>query len=188
MIAIDDKRILLMLNNRDEQALIETTEKYGALCRSVARNILENEQDAEECLNDALLQIWNTIPPAQPKNFCAYLLKIVRNNALDRCKAKNRNKRGKGQNPASLDELSELLPASDNVLCELEQRELLSAITRFLHSLSNKQRALFIRRYWGFSSFSDLATEFGMSENNVHATLSHIRKKLQTYLRKEGLL
>ena len=80
VIAIDDKNILSMLNNRDEQALIEITVKYGTLCRSVARNILENEQDAEECLNDALLQIWNTIPPVQPKNFCAYLIKIIRNN------------------------------------------------------------------------------------------------------------
>lgn len=177
-----------MLNNRDEQALIEITVKYGTLCRSVARNILEDEQDAEECLNDALLQIWNTIPPVQPKNFCAYLIKIIRNNAIDRRKAQNRNKRGKGQHPTSLDELSDFLPASDNVIGDLEQRELLAAITRFLQSLSKKQRDLFIRRYWGFSSFSELATDFGMSENNVYVTLSHVRKKLQAYLKKEGLL
>lgn len=188
VIAIDDKNILSMLNNRDEQALIEITVKYGTLCRSVARNILENEQDAEECLNDALLQIWNTIPPVQPKNFCAYLIKIIRNNAIDRRKAQNRNKRGKGQHPTSLDELSDFLPTSDNVIGDLEQRELLAAITRFLQSLSKKQRDLFIRRYWGFSSFSELATDFGMSENNVYVTLSHIRKKLQAYLKKEGLL
>ncbi len=188
VIAIDDKRILLMLNNRDEQALAVIAEQYGALCRTVARDILGSEQDAEECLNDALLQIWNAIPPAQPENFCAYLLKTVRNHALNRYKAGHRTKRGSGQQAAALDELSELLPSSENVLSELERRELLEAISRFLQSLPVKKRNLFIRRYWGFTSFSDLAAESGMRENNVQVTLSHIRKKLLAYLRKEGLL
>ena len=188
VIAIDDKRILLMLNNRDEQALAVIAEQYGALCRTVARDILGSEQDAEECLNDALLQIWNAIPPAQPENFCAYLMKTVRNHALNRYKAGHRTKRGGGQQAAALDELSELLPSSENVLSELERRELLEAISRFLQSLPVKKRNLFIRRYWGFTSFSDLAAESGMHENNVQVTLSHIRKKLLAYLRKEGLL
>ncbi|MBR3042912.1 MAG: sigma-70 family RNA polymerase sigma factor [Oscillospiraceae bacterium] len=177
-----------MLNNRDEQALAVIAEQYGALCRTVARDILGSEQDAEECLNDALLQIWNAIPPAQPENFCAYLLKTVRNHALNRYKAGHRTKRGGGQQAAALEELSELLPSSENVLSELERRELLEAISRFLQSLPVKKRNLFIRRYWGFTSFSDLAAESGMRENNVQVTLSHIRKKLLAYLRKEGLL
>ena len=188
VIAIDDKRILLMLHNRDEQALKVTAERYGALCRSVARDILGSEQDAEECLNDALLQIWNAIPPAKPDNFCAYLLKTVRNHALNRYKAGHAQKRGGGQQAAALDELAELLPASDNVLSEVEQRELLAAITRFLQGLPQKKRDLFIRRYWRFSSCSDLAADFGMRENNVQVTLSQLRKKLHAYLRKEGLL
>ena len=188
MIAIDDKRILLMLNSRDEQALAVIAEQYGVLCRTVARDILGSEQDAEECLNDALLLIWNAIPPAKPDHFCAYLMKTVRNQALNRYKAGQREKRGGGQHAAALEELAELLPASDNVHAELEGRELLAAVTRFLHTLPARKRALFIQRYWGFTSFSDLAEAFRMSENNVQVTLSHIRKKLKAYLRKEGLL
>ena len=188
VIAINDNDILMMLNNRDEQALTETAERYGTLCRLTARDILGSEQDAEECFNDALLQIWNAIPPAQPDNFCAYLLKTVRNTALDRYKSRHRGKRGSGQQAAALDELSELLPSPENVLSELEQRELLAAITRFLQTLPQKQRDLFIRRYWRFSSFSDLARDFDMRANNVQVTLSRIRKKLHNYLREEGLL
>ena len=112
----------------------------------------------------------------------------VRNHALNRYKAGHRAKRGGGQQAAALEELSELLPSSENVLSELERRELLAAISRFLQSLPAKKRNLFVRRYWGFTSFSDLAAEFGMRENNVQVTLSHIRKKLLAYLRKEGLL
>ena len=185
---MEDNSILLMLHNRDEQALQAAAERYGVLCRAVARDILGSEQDAEECLNDALLQLWNTIPPAHPDNLCAYLLKIVRNNALNRYKAMHTMKRGGGQQAAALDELSELLPSPDNVHSEIEQRELLEAITRYLQRLPQKQRDLFIRRYWRFSSFSDLAADFGMTENNVQVTLSNLRKKLHAYLREEGFL
>lgn len=188
MIAIEDAQILSMLRNRDEHALEVTAEQYGALCRKIACDILGNEQDAEECLNDALLQIWNAIPPAEPENYCAYLMKTVRNHALNRYKAGHSEKRGGGQQAAALDELSELLPASDNVLSELEERELLAAITRFLQKLPQKQRSLFVRRYWGFTSFAELAEAFGMRENNVQVTLSRIRKKLLAYLKEEGLL
>ena len=177
-----------MLHHRDEQALRVITEQYGALCRTVAHDILGNAQDAEECVNDALLQIWNAIPPAKPENFCAYLMKAVRNRALNRYKSGHTQKRGGGQQPAPLEELSELLPAAENVYSEIEQRELLAAISRFLQSLPQKKRDLFIRRYWGFTAFADLAAEFGMREDNVQVTLSQTRKKLQAYLRKEGLL
>lgn len=178
----------MLLNQRSEQALRETATQYGALCRSTARNILGSEEDAEECFNDALLTVWNTIPPAQPENYCAFLLKIVRNAALDRFRHRQRGKRGSGQTAAALDELSELLPSAENVEQTVERRELLTAITRFLEKLPEQQRALFVKRYWHFAAFSDLAGEFDMTENHVQVTLSRLRKKLQNHLRKEGLL
>ena len=188
VIAIEDKRILLMLNNRDEQALTATAAKYGVLCRSVALDILGNEQDAEECINDALLAIWNAIPPAQPENYRAYLLKILRNIALDRYKAKQRDKRGSGQYADALDELAEILPGTQNTEDTVEQREMLEAVSRFLETLPKTQSDLFVRRYWRFSSFEDLAHDYGMTVNHVRVTLTRLRKRLQKYLRKEGLM
>ena len=188
VIAIEDKRILLMLNNRDEQALTATAAKYGALCRSVARDILGDEQDAEECINDALLTIWNAIPPAQPENYRAYLLKILRNIALDRYKTKHRDKRGSGQYAEALDELAEFLPGTQNTEDTVEQREMLDAVARFLRTLPKTQSDLFVRRYWRFSSLDDLAHDYGMTVNHVRVTLTRLRKRLQKYLKKEGLL
>jgi len=186
--AINDKRILLMLNNRNEQALTETVQRYGALCRSVARNILENDEDAEECLNDALLTVWNAIPPAQPENYCAYLLKLVRNTALDKYRSKQRAKRGNGQVSQALDELSEIFASSENVESELEQRALMEKVTAFLTKLPKNQRDLFICRYWQSESVAQLAEHFDMTETNVKVMLSRLRKRLQEYLREEGWL
>lgn len=188
MIAIDDKRILLMLNHREEQALTETINRYGALCKEVALDILGNEQDAEECINDALFAVWRAIPPAQPENYRAYLLKILRNLALDKCKRRLREKRGGGQYAAALDELADVLPDAQNTEKLVEHRMMLQAVTRFLETLPQVQRDLFVRRYWRFSSFEDLARDYGMTVNHVRVTLTRLRKRLQKYLKKERLL
>ena len=178
----------MLLHSRDEQALQASMQQYGALCRTVARSILGSDEDAEECLNDALLQIWNSIPPADPENYCAYLMKTVRNLALNRYKARHREKRGNGQVSQALDELAEIFPAAENVEKELEQRELLNAVTAFLQGLPEQQRNLFIYRYWQAEAIADLAALSGMTENHVKVTLSRLRKRLQKNLREEGLL
>ena len=188
MIAIDDKRILLMLNNRDEQALAVITEQYGALCRSVARDITGSAEDAEECLNDAMLAAWNAIPPAKPKNYCAYLLRLVRNAAYNRYCAAHTLKRNAANTASSLDELAEIIPDRGDVVDEVERREIIGAINRFLQELPIKQRDLFVRRYWYLTDTVALAKMFHMTESHVRTTLTRLRKRLQKYLVKEGLL
>lgn len=188
MISITDKEILQLLYHRDEQALKETVKQYGALCLSVARNILGSQEDAEECLNDALLAVWNAIPPEQPAHYAAFLLKIVRNNALDRYKNGKRQKRSSGQSDAILDELADLFAAPDSVEQEFDRRELLQAIARFLNRQPKKQRTMFVQRYWHFASYKELSESFGMSENSIQVSISRLRAKLQIYLKKEGLL
>ena len=188
MIATDDKGILLLFEYRNEQALRESDRQYGALCRSVARNILRNSEDAEECVSDAMLSAWNAIPPAKPQNFCAYLLKLVRNHAINRYHAEHSEKRGGGELPAALDELSECVASGETVEQTLDQRVLLEAITRFLRKLPAEQRQIFVRRYWHTSSVAEIAADFDMTENSVSVMLHRTRKKLQKYLEKEGLL
>lgn len=188
VIAIEQQDILSMLFNRDEQALKETVAAYGTVLRAAAFDILKNEQDAEECINDALLTVWNAVPPANPENYRAYLLKILRNIALNKYKSSRSEKRGNGQYAAALEELSEILPSAHNTEDAVEQREMLRAVEAFLRTLPENQRSIFIRRYWRFSSFSDLARDYHMSENHVKVTLTRLRKRLLKYLEKENLL
>ena len=81
---MEDRQIVALYWRRDEAALGETQRKYAALCRSVAKNILGGEEDAEECVNDALLQAWNAIPPQRPRRLGAWLARVTRNLALNR--------------------------------------------------------------------------------------------------------
>lgn len=186
--AINDERIISLFEQRNEQALAETTSMYGALCRSVARNILGTNEDAEECFDDALLAAWNAIPPAHPQSLRAYILRLVHNHAVNRWNASKAQKRGGSQLPAALDELSEVLASRESIEDENERREMLEGITQFLRGLPKQQRDLFVRRYWYAATVSELSALFNMTENHVKVTLSRIRKRLQNYLRKEGLL
>lgn len=188
MIATDDKTIITMLNARDEDALRGISRLYGALCIKIAGDILGSTEDAEECMNDALLTVWNTVPPAKPDNLRAYLVKLVRNKAIDRYHAERREKRGGGQTAAVLDELSEVLSSGQTVESEMERRAISGAVTAFLRGLPEKQRSLFVLRYWGMTPVADLAAAFGMSESNAKVMLLRLRKKLRAFLEKEGIL
>lgn len=186
--AMTDQAIILLFEQRNEQAISESEQQYGALCRSVARDITGSPEDAEECLNDAMLAAWNAIPPAKPRNLCAYLLRLVRNSALDRFRAAHTEKRSAANLACSIDELAEIIPDKGDVVSEIERRELLAAVSAFLRGLPQRQRDLFVRRYWYATDIAALSEMFRMTESHVTVTLSRLRKRLQKHLRKEGLL
>ena len=185
---MDDERIIALFFSRDERAISALADQCGTLSRRMAQNILGTAEDAEECINDALLSAWNTIPPEHPRSLSAYFMTLVRNFALTRYAAAHSQKRGAGQTPLVLHELEECVSGREDVAAEVERREVLAAVTAFLGDLPEVQRSLFIRRYWYADSIAALAQAFHMSENSVKVTLSRIRKRLRQHLEKEGLI
>lgn len=185
---MDDAELLRLFSERSERAVAETELKYGGLCRRLAQRILENIEDAEECVNDALLLAWNSIPPECPESLAAYLNTLTRNIALNRLKANNRLRRGGGQIPAMLDELAECVPAADSVEAEYDRRSFLAALERFLDTLPRDARVIFVRRYWYMNTCREIADAYQMSESKVRVTLTRTRRKLKAFLEKEDAL
>lgn len=62
---MEEQEILELFFSRSEQAIRELDDKYGKVCHSLSYHILNNRQDAEECVSDAYLGMWNAIPPAR---------------------------------------------------------------------------------------------------------------------------
>ena len=184
---MEDSKIIDLYWARKEQALAETDEKYGSYCRTIARNILRNFEDTEECVSDTWLHAWNSMPPQRPGILSAFLGRITRNLSFDRCKYQQAAKRGGGALPLALDELGECIPASGRVEHELEQKELAAAIDRFLRTLPEKDCNLFLRRYWYVDSISVIADRYGMKENTVKSILFRTREKLRKFLGEEGI-
>ena len=183
---MDDKEIVQLFLQRDESGLEELDRKYGRFCASIAENILKSRTDAEECVNDAYLKVWNSIPPAVPRSLSAFIAKITRNTALDVYALYHTEKRGSGGSAVSFDELEDLVSGESSIEQETENRELLEAINKFLSTLPSAKRRMFVNRYWYCYTVEELARIYEMQEHNVVVALSRTRKKLKEYLKKRG--
>ena len=184
----DDSRIIALLQMRDETALQIIKQQYAGLCFQIAHRITGNPEDAEECVNDMLLSVWNTIPPNKPENLRAYLAALTTKNAVNRFKASHRKKRGGEQFLSALDELSEVIPSTDSVENQFDQRELTAALNAWLLTLPKKQQRLFMQRYLMSESLQRIADQNDMTVSALSMLLQRLRNKLKDYLRKEGLL
>jgi len=183
---MDDRDIIQLFLARDEQAIPETAKKYGGYCIAIAQNILASRQDVEECLSDAYLQLWSSVPPNIPDDLRAYLGKIVRNLAFNRYRSNVADKRGGGEMPAVLEEISVFVSGKDDVEQEVSRRELAAAIDSFLDTLPPLKRAIFVSRYWYSDSVSDIAGRYSLRAGAVSMTLNRLRHKLHKYLTERG--
>lgn len=184
--SLDDRKIIELFFERSEQAIVELSNKYGSVCTKVAFNILNNKQDTEECVNDAYLGTWNTVPPQNPNPLLSYVCRIVRNLAIKRYHANTAAKRNSIYDVA-LDELENCFPSVASVEYEFRAMETARMIDAFLETLDQKNRIMFVRRYWHSDSIDDLAKLFYTSNHNISVRLSRTREKLKKYLIKEGV-
>ena len=183
-----DEQIVSQFEGRDEKAITELETKYGSYCSCIANNILRDRSDTEECVNDAYLSVWNSIPPARPDDLRMYLAGITRNTALSYWRKMHAQKRGSGHIELLLEELSDVA-ASDSSLENLgDALALKDAFNDFLSSLKQEQRRIFLLRYWYMDKIEEISEKLGISESKVKVSLHRTRNKLKKLLEKEGLL
>ena len=184
---MDDQEIIARFFARDEEGLAAAQERYGDYCAAVARNLLSDQRDQEECLSDTWLRAWNTIPPQRPRSLGAFLAKITRNLAIDCLRSGNTARRGGGQTTLALEELGECVSQAGSPEGELDRQAAVEALNRFLDGLPPLQREVFLRRYWYLDSVGEIARRFSMSQSKVKTMLFRTRQKLRTYLEQEGI-
>lgn len=182
-----DEQIMDLFWIRDQQAIDETDRRFGALCRGLARRMLRSSEDAEECVSDAYLRLWQRIPPDRPDSLVSYLTRILRNLCVDRLRQEGAAKRGGKAVKLSLEELGQVT-GRDGPESALLARELGQAVDRFLRTQSEQNRNIFLRRYYFLDSRTEIAERYEISAALVSVSLSRTRKRLRDYLKKEGLL
>lgn len=185
---MEDRQIVELFWQRNEAAIMEAQMKYGCYCRSIAGNILSQNEDVKEVVNDAYLGAWNAIPPHRPENLSTFLGKIVRRLAMKKLRYLTAEKRISSEATVSLDELETCIPSSLRTEAHLEQAELTESINRFLETLKPEERRIFLRRYWFYDSIASICAQYNYSQSKVKSMLLRTRKKLASWLRKEGLL
>lgn len=183
---MEDAAIVGLYWARDEGAIAASDEKYGKMCRTLSRNILDSREDAEECVNDTWQRAWDTMPPQRPGSLRAYLARITRNLSIDRWRASRAGKRGNGLT-VLLEELEECLPAAPSAEEISEARETARVIDRWLSQLSPADRTAFLRRYWYGQRVDQVAKQAGCSPNSMAKRLGRLRDGLRKALEQEGI-
>ncbi len=181
-----DEDIIELFFARSENAIQELEAKYGKMCMQTSYKIVGNHADAEECVNDSYLGVWNAIPPARPNPLLTYLLKIVRNISLNRYHKNHAMKRNSAYDVA-VEELEEFLVSKDSVESAMETEEMTRVIESFLDTLKQENRVIFIRRYWFFDTYEQIGKLTGLTEKNVSVRLTRIRKEMRDYLQERGI-
>ena len=179
-----DNELLQLFLDRNEQAIRETSEKYGRYCFYIADNILPCHEDSEECVNDAYVTLWNTIPPKKPESIKGYLAKVLRNSALSMLRKLSAKKRGSGEVQQVIDELREA--ETDSLESITDARLLGELINGFIAGLEKQQRMIFVKRYWYLCPSKQIAKECDMSAAAVNMALHRLRQQLKNYLEQEG--
>lgn len=183
-----DVDIIRLLWQREEAGILELQQKYQNYCHTIARNILPDTSDVEECVSDTWLKAWTSIPPNRPESLKLFLARVSRNLALNKLRYARAEKRGGGQIPSVLDELSECISQGTCMDEELERRELQGIVKDFVEKLPDRERNVFLRRYFFADSISSIAERYALTENHIGVILSRVRAKLKKRLSKEGYL
>ncbi len=181
-----DKRIIALYQARNEDAIEMTDVHYGSFSRTLSYRIVHSHEDAEDCVNDSYLKLWDTIPPTVPKSLKAYLGRIVRNISLTLFRKKKAEKRDEDAN-VLLSELEDCIPAENNVERALDHMILVQLLESWIRTEKEENRNLFVLRYWYGESVSELAERFRIPKSKVADRLYRMRARLREYLEGEGV-
>lgn len=181
-----DEQIVALYWDRNEAAIGETAQKYGAYLSKIAFNVLSDFEDSKECVNDTYLKAWNSMPEHRPGILSTYLGKIVRQLSIDVYRKRKAVKRYASEYALSLSELEDSFAGGSTPQQEMDAKLLEEAINTFLHTLSKDARNTFVGRYYFFDSLKEVAAYCGMSEAGVKSMLHRTHQSLKEYLVKEG--
>lgn len=179
---MEDSVITEFLYNRSEKGLSALHKKHFRLMLRIAGSILSSPEDAEECVNDALLAVWESIPPEKPEKLLPYVCRITRRKAIDRLRYNTAAMR----DPNLMSELDECVPSGVDVQSAVESAELAAALNAWVKTLPEKRRRLFVYRYFSMYTVKDAAKEAGMSVTAATTALMRMRASLRAHLIKGG--
>lgn len=182
-----DEQIIELYWQRKENAIQETDRKYGQLLFGIAYNILHDRSDCEECRNDTYLGAWNAIPPARPVAFPAFITRIMRNIALNRYKEKTSRKRIPSELTVSMEDLCDTLHSDETVEGAYEAEEVGRIINDYVRHLPERQRYIFIDRFYLAEPVETIAAALSVSAITVYREIDKIKQGLKLRLEKEGI-
>lgn len=183
-ISLSDETIIGMYWQREESAIKETDIKYGQFLFRIAYGILHDRLDCEECQNDTYLGIWKAIPPTRPAVFPAFITRIMRRIAINKYKEKTSKKRIPSELTSSIEDYESTLASNDTVDSNLSAEEVGRIINDYVNELPERQRYIFIARFYMAESVESIADDLNIAMATVYRELDKIKQGLKLHLEK----
>ena len=187
-IPLDDDKIIELYWQRDEEAIEATDFKYRKYLYKIAYNIVRDNVDCEECLNDTYLGSWNAIPPSKPSVLKAFLTTIMRRISIKRYHNNLRKKVIPSEMTVSLSELEDFIVGDEDVGDDFDAVKLGEIISNFVRCLSEREKFIFMSRYYLAEPIDIIARNLGLSRSTINKELAAIRSALKEKLESEGYL
>lgn len=185
---LSDEKIIELYWQKNENAIRVTNDRYGPFLYRIAYNILHDPQDCEECQNDTYLSVWNAIPPTRPQSFRAFIARIMRNIAIDKYYEKTRKKKVPSELTFSMEECGDLLSDREDPADEIMAEELGKMISHFLRALCEKDRYIFMSRFYLVEPIEVIARELHVTESAIYKKITQLKATLKKYLAEKGVV
>lgn len=183
---LEDGVIIDMYFARNEDAIVESEKKYGSYLIAVAYNILKNNEDSEECVNDAYLRTWISVPPVRPNSLKAYLSKLTRSRAINRYDELTALKRVPRDAVTPFDELEGVMSGE----CERDEelsKTIGKIVNDYLEGVSDRRLYVFVARYFYAREIAEIADRLNVSRSTVNKELAKMRGELKERLLEGGI-
>lgn len=177
---MDDRELYQLMQTDAERGMRVCIEEYYALVSRICRGILPHApQDAEECINESFLRLWQTLDALQePAHLRAYLCMIARNRALTVYR-KNRT--------AAVQRCDDLPERSDaDFIAELDRKADAEALQAAVMQLKEPDREIFVRKYYYLESMASLGRRFGMPVKKTDNILYRSKQRLRKILKEDA--
>ena len=185
---MSDEKIIELYWERNEQAIVETNQKYGKYLQTFTCRFLSDMTEAEECVNDVYYDVWKAIPPSKPKSLKAFLIKIARCSAIERYRAKTREKRPNVEAFISLTDFSDYIPSSYDLDQEILAKEISNVVNEYLKCATARKKYIFVARYYMSYSVSEITKKLNVSESTVNKEIRSIKDELKGKLKERGCI
>jgi RNA polymerase sigma factor (sigma-70 family) len=176
-----DSDLVREVRNGNRQAFTELMRRYQKRVYWLARRIVRDHDDADDVVQETFVKAYLALGEFRgDAGFFTWLYRIAVNLSLNTVR-----KRQVMNYLRESELLSKILPSPDDPSASVEHHELESALQRAVATLPEKQKAVFVLRYYDELTYEEIAKILKTSVGGLKANYFHALKKVQEYMRNE---
>lgn len=180
MVELDDKELLALYHaGQKEQMFNELVRRYQKRIYWVTRRMVKRHEDADDIAQDVFVKAYTALENFRGEsNIYTWLYRIAVNLSI------NHLRKQKVRNAVDLDDYLPFLAKDAEQDSSIVRRENVSLIEQAIDTLPDKQRAVFIMRYYDEMPYEQISAILGTSVGGLKANFHHAVKKVAAFVKK----